>query len=185
MKKLMIAVAVIACAAVSQAAQISWGNVVANSPIYDLTGTTKLSYANATQWGFQIFLVDSDGNKVGSSATINNMTAGSLSSAATTYTFGSGEGQYTTGDTFTILATMTVSGKNYEMTITPANNAITATDNSGKDTFVWANGGYGGLSGTATAGSQGSWTAASVPEPTSGLLLLLGMAGLALKRKRA
>ena len=26
---------------------------------------------------------------------------------------------------------------------------------------------------------------ASVPEPTSGLLLLLGMAGLALKRKRA
>lgn len=36
-------------------------------------------------------------------------------------------------------------------------------------------------------GSQASatWTAASVPEPTSGLLLLLGMAGLALKRKRA
>ena len=33
--------------------------------------------------------------------------------------------------------------------------------------------------GTATGGWQ------SVPEPTSGLLLLLGMAGLALKRKRA
>ena len=31
--------------------------------------------------------------------------------------------------------------------------------------------------------SGGEWTA--VPEPTSGLLLLLGMAGLALKRKRA
>jgi len=28
------------------------------------------------------------------------------------------------------------------------------------------------------------WTAVSVPEPTSGLLLLLGVAGLALKRKR-
>ena len=40
---------------------------------------------------------------------------------------------------------------------------------------------------TATAtiafASGGSW--AAVPEPTSGLLLLLGMAGLALKRKRA
>jgi len=30
-----------------------------------------------------------------------------------------------------------------------------------------------------------NWTAVAAPEPTSGLLLLLGMAGLALKRKRA
>ena len=38
-----------------------------------------------------------------------------------------------------------------------------------------------------TAGTSGAKTyiTASVPEPTSGLLLLLGMAGLALKRKRA
>ena len=35
---------------------------------------------------------------------------------------------------------------------------------------------------TATQ-NAGNW--AAVPEPTSGLLLLLGMAGLALKRKRA
>ena len=36
-------------------------------------------------------------------------------------------------------------------------------------------------------GSQSSatWNTVAVPEPTSGLLLLLGMAGLALKRKRA
>ena len=32
-------------------------------------------------------------------------------------------------------------------------------------------------------GNSGNWQA--VPEPTSGLLLLLGVAGLALKRKRA
>ena len=37
---------------------------------------------------------------------------------------------------------------------------------------------------TASAASQG-FTAAAVPEPTSGLLILLGMAGLALKRKHA
>ena len=46
--------------------------------------------------------------------------------------------------------------------------------------------------GTATANqtaslnaSGGTWTAAAVPEPTSGLLMLLGMAGLALRRRRA
>ena len=33
--------------------------------------------------------------------------------------------------------------------------------------------------------SSGTWTAVAVPEPTSGLLLVLGMAGLALRRKRA
>ena len=37
--------------------------------------------------------------------------------------------------------------------------------------------------GTLAFASTGTWTA--VPEPTSGLLMLLGMAGLALRRKRA
>ena len=38
----------------------------------------------------------------------------------------------------------------------------------------------------ATAGYAGAgWYSQAAPEPTSGLLLLLGMAGLALKRKRA
>ena len=40
------------------------------------------------------------------------------------------------------------------------------------------------LATQGTAGS-GTFTAESIPEPTSGLLLLIGMAGLALKRKRA
>ena len=38
---------------------------------------------------------------------------------------------------------------------------------------------------TWQANTSTSYTAAAVPEPTSGLLLLLGVAGIALKRKRA
>ena len=34
-------------------------------------------------------------------------------------------------------------------------------------------------------GSPASWSTVAAPEPTSGLLLILGMAGLALRRKRA
>ena len=36
-----------------------------------------------------------------------------------------------------------------------------------------------------SAGNAGDWTQGAVPEPTSGLLILLGVAGLALKRKKA
>ena len=47
---------------------------------------------------------------------------------------------------------------------------------SGLTSDTWSGAGF-------TYATGGNFTA--VPEPTSGLLLLLGMAGLALKRKRA
>ena len=61
-----------------------------------------------------------------------------------------------------------------------ANKATSNINTAGKGTNIGNLAkNLGGTGGTALTG----WTA--VPEPTSGLLLLLGMAGLALKRKRA
>ncbi len=61
-------------------------------------------------------------------------------------------------------------------------NVVTATiPDSGNGSFQKL---FTDYQGTAAGGSL-AWSTASVPEPTSGLLLLLGMAGLALKRKRA
>ena len=39
--------------------------------------------------------------------------------------------------------------------------------------------------GGTTSGGVRNWQAAAVPEPTSGLLMLVGLAGLALRRRRA
>ena len=71
------------------------------------------------------------------------------------------------------------------------------TDTNLKKDFYIANVGSGqaNTSGTKSIGNlisaagaraeDGGWQAAAVPEPTSGLLVLLGMAGLALRRRRA
>ena len=50
--------------------------------------------------------------------------------------------------------------------------------------YVWSDESANVFKGATSFGGAG-WYTGAVPEPTSGLLLLLGMAGLALRRKRA
>lgn len=183
MKKLLAVAAVALTATVSQAASISWGNVGNSSALYGLDGTSKITAANAQAWGLTLTLMYANGTPTASStSSINAMTAGQLQNATWTYEYGT---DAQNGDEFYIHAIMTVDGKDYEMDIgkdSPFTISL-AGDDRGTDTFTWAAGTYGGLAGTATAGSAGAWSA--VPEPTSGMLLLLGVAGMALRRRRA
>lgn len=55
----------------------------------------------------------------------------------------------------------------------------------GETYFDWADESGSVFADATSFGGAGWYTGAAVPEPTSGLLMLLGMAGLALRRKRA
>ena len=77
---------------------------------------------------------------------------------------------------FIFVATTTVGGQEYVWTSTTKSSTAQATSTPSLSWFA-AN------HTTGEGINANGW--ASVPEPTSGVLLLLGMAGLALKRKRA
>ena len=82
---------------------------------------------------------------------------------------------------------------------TPVYAAILYVDGVNSDyvmgnvaTVTWSGVGFPGIDnlsvtklGEGSGAGATAWATAAVPEPTSGLLLLLGIAGLALKRKRA
>ncbi len=179
MKKIIVLMAVVACAALSQAAAIKWGNT-SSSKITDLTGTT-MTVANATAYALTFYLVDEGGNKVASLSSINSMSAGVLSGTGMTYSYTYGS-DYSSGTTFSILGQMTVDGKDYEMTV--GTYALTAVNNSGTDTFTWAAGTYGGSMWKATTPVTPPGPSGDIPEPTSGLLLVVGGALLALRRRQ-
>jgi hypothetical protein len=70
------------------------------------------------------------------------------------------------------------SAQNYFLAGNGSEKTATFTSATGMKMLNW------GSQATITQ-AAGGWTSTAVPEPTSGLLLLLGMAGLALKRKVA
>lgn len=156
--------------------------------------------AASFSWGFtSIDILDPSGNYIdGGTASlyVNNVLIASSGQNAD-YTFGSFDNSAsdTTGEV-QALGTGNISstfvGQAYKL-------VLSYTDGDGKDWEYVYNGtsSYDTVAGapgdpvnnyetfvTDYAIQAGDWTSA-VPEPTSGLLMLLGMAGLALRRRRA
>ena len=174
MKKLLVAVAIALVAVASQAASVNWSinNIQSSPDVTSAAGWLVQVFDSGTAYSF-------DTAKAGTISVLDS--ASSISSGTIIRVSGSKTG-YSAGDAVNIYAVIydaatVADAKNYIVSDV-LSKSINAT---GSD----LNASFGNMASTATTNMfrNSTWTA--VPEPTSGLLMLLGMAGLALRRRRA
>ena len=194
MKKLILAAAVIGAAVATQAATVSWASAKLFTAAtaeggFSTTaiGTAATGYLfTLTASEYDSFLADYNANG-NMKSVYDAYTKGTLGTAAGTATTGKRTNAASIntdaeiGDTVygAIIYTYHDDTLNKDFYI-----ANIATGTVGADSgLTIGNLGTVFLGEGASGTSIGGWSA--VPEPTSGLLLLLGVAGLALKRKRA
>ena len=201
MKKLMIAAAIVCAAALSQAATIDWASDFVYVPA-DSTGVKGEDFGDFNMYAFVI-----DKNAYDTYAALSYAEAskqiwadfgtGSAIDAATLASNAGSTQRYTSDGAAYAMTTLTedvtdASGLTYRAFILTTGNPedgefyianIDVADVGGSGSYMGVNSSAATVWGGTAGGSIDSWN--TVPEPTSGLLLLLGVAGLALKRKRA
>ena len=172
MKKLMIIAGVMMLALASQAAQFNWQFTATKSTASDL-GLDGASI-------YMVLAADYDSSKQYSLADIQSvaksqgtLTVGSMS--ATTGNVNVNDSWVTENQSYNWYA-IVVNGDQYYVSLASKSSTAVA------DTATPATVTYASKTEMATASN---WQTLAVPEPTSGLLMLVGLGALALRRKRA
>ena len=180
----MITAVAVAFAAVSQAASIVWGGAIsqpdgmtelaANTPVY-------LVWAASSIVGASTFdgtdLKNGTGDVVASTVDTHTITADEAAGWDFAETYDK-TGADVNGFYAVLISDMN-STPSYSIYALDEISGTTATSPSKNVQLTWESGNYLTQGGYTIAGGS------PIPEPTSGLLMLLGVAGLALRRRRA
>lgn len=187
MNKLVIALSVAALAAATQAASVKWnsGTVKAATAATGAVGTANATSYTAYLYTFATLDAYNEAKATDVAKLYNDYVVGGVGAALTATAKPNGQANITQTGLADGSSDSPVTVYGMVLYVDTA----TAASYDGIDAFVKAGFASDTYQDTAglTFGGLGlqttNWTAA--PEPTSGLLLMLGVAGLALKRKRA